>query len=132
MAISSRTPQEAGMNPPRFTAFRNSGTPRIEWNWFLCGALLGVVSVFAIAACSSSENSAPPHDPIAAPESVMASEGQEGGCQATGRLRELWEKRTSEGQTGDYPVGPGDVLRITMADLPEVKNLDSRVSGEGR
>ena len=101
---------------------------RIVLNSCLCGALFGVVSVFAIAACSSSQSNVPPNEPG---EPVVASEGQEGRCQATGRLRELWEKRTSEGQTGDYPVGPGDVLRITMADLPEVKNLDSRVSGDG-
>ncbi len=119
------------MNHPIFIASVKSAMQQSSWNSVLCSAVLGVVSVLAISACSSSENNnTPPNDPIAS-EPVMASEGQEGGCQATGRLRELWEKRTSEGQTGDYPVGPGDVLRITMADLPEVKNLDSRVSGEG-
>jgi protein involved in polysaccharide export with SLBB domain len=118
------------MNHPIFTASGNSAMQQISWNSILCCAVLGVVSVFAISACSSSQNNALLPGPIA-PESVIATEGQEGGCQATGRLRELWEKRTIEGQTGDYPVGPGDVLRITMADLPEVKSLDSRVGGGG-
>jgi protein involved in polysaccharide export with SLBB domain len=99
-------------------------------NSILLGVLLGLVSVFAIAACSSSEDNAVPHE-SAATDVVTAAEEQEGGCQSTGRLHELWEQRTHEDQAGDYPVGAGDVLRITMADLPEVKNLDSRVSGQG-
>src|SRR5260370_29628171 len=107
---------------------------RIASNPILYGALLGVVLVFAIGACSSSQNSTPPPDSVA-PDVVAASGKasgeQEAGCQSTGRLHEVWEQRTSEGQTGDYPVGPGDVLRITIADLPEVKNLDSPVSGNG-
>jgi polysaccharide biosynthesis/export protein len=132
MAMKSKSPEEASVNRPIFTCFRTSGVSRIAQNSTLYGVLLGcVVLIFAIASCSSSEDNGQPHDPVAVTSLEEQEGGAEGGCQSTGRLRELWDKRTSEGATADYPVGPGDVLRITMADLPEVKNLDSRVSGEG-
>ena len=31
----------------------------------------------------------------------------------------------------DYPVGPGDVLNVSVADLPEIDKLEVRMGGDG-
>jgi protein involved in polysaccharide export with SLBB domain len=52
-------------------------------------------------------------------------------CEASGPLHELWQKRSAETGLHDFAVGPGDVLKITTTDLPELNDQDSRVDGDG-
>src|SRR5262245_48647419 len=47
------------------------------------------------------------------------------------RLSRLWQKRTREGSFSDYPIGPGDVLQISVPAMEELNNYSARVSGEG-
>ena len=47
------------------------------------------------------------------------------------RLAQLWEKRARESVSGDYPIGPGDVIEVNVAGMDEIKNLSERVTGEG-
>ncbi|MBI4639393.1 MAG: polysaccharide export protein [Candidatus Tectomicrobia bacterium] len=47
------------------------------------------------------------------------------------RLTHLWQKRTQEGVTSDYPIGPGDVLEVSVPAMEEFKDRTVRVSGEG-
>jgi len=47
------------------------------------------------------------------------------------RLARLSEKRRQENLLGDYPIGPGDVLEITVPGLEELKQFPVRVSPEG-
>src|ERR671923_41718 len=47
------------------------------------------------------------------------------------RLATLWQKRRQETGTGDYPVGPGDVLEIYVPGMEELKQASVRVGGEG-
>lgn len=56
---------------------------------------------------------------------------RDAGCASTGPLRELWQQRSRENNSSDYPVGPGDILQITAADLPEINKLNVRVNGQG-
>jgi polysaccharide export outer membrane protein len=46
------------------------------------------------------------------------------------RLSRLWEQRKRETLTSDYPIGPGDVLEITVAAVDEIQNLSQRVTAE--
>jgi protein involved in polysaccharide export with SLBB domain len=46
-------------------------------------------------------------------------------------LHDLWQERSAETDFHDFAVGPGDVLRITTTDLPELNDQDSRVDGQG-
>jgi len=46
------------------------------------------------------------------------------------RLKLLWEKRSDHGAAKDFPIGPGDVLEISVPAMPELP-LVWRVSGEG-
>ncbi|MGH7966256.1 MAG: polysaccharide biosynthesis/export family protein, partial [Candidatus Binatia bacterium] len=47
------------------------------------------------------------------------------------RLTTLWNKRTQGSEASDYPVGPGDVLDISVPSLEEIKRRTVRVAGDG-
>jgi polysaccharide biosynthesis/export protein len=46
-------------------------------------------------------------------------------------LAQLWHKRTHEGPLADYPIGPGDVLEVSVPAMDELKDRVVRVSGVG-
>ena len=46
------------------------------------------------------------------------------------RLASLWERRKRERSSSDYPIGPGDVLEINVANVDEIKNVSERVTAE--
>ncbi len=48
------------------------------------------------------------------------------------RLAQLWQGRSKMGLIADYPIGPGDVLEISVPAMQELSNLTVRVSGKGR
>jgi len=45
------------------------------------------------------------------------------------RLQRLWQKRTQSSTRLDYPIGPGDVLEISVPAMEEISNRTVRVSG---
>jgi polysaccharide export outer membrane protein len=47
------------------------------------------------------------------------------------RLAHLWQRRTHDSVLADYPLGPGDVLEISVPAIEELKDRTVRVSGEG-
>jgi polysaccharide export outer membrane protein len=47
------------------------------------------------------------------------------------RLSRLWEQRKRETFAGDYPIGPGDVIEISVPGMEEIKIITQRVTGEG-
>jgi len=47
------------------------------------------------------------------------------------RLTQLWNKRTQTTPEADYPLGPGDVLEISVPRMEELAARTVRVSGEG-
>ncbi len=49
------------------------------------------------------------------------------------RLNELWARRTSHSVDGhdDYPIGPGDVLSISVPEVNEISDRKVRVSAQG-
>ena len=46
-------------------------------------------------------------------------------------LASLWQKRLHDAPLGDYPLGPGDVLEISVPAMEELNGRVVRVSGEG-
>lgn len=64
-------------------------------------------------------------------DSISRADEQSASCETSGPLRQLWDARKSQGDSYDYPVGPGDVVRVSMADLPELREVDARVDGTG-
>jgi polysaccharide biosynthesis/export protein len=66
---------------------------------------------------------------ITAPETSVASDAQNNPDFI--RLAELFERRRKENFASDYPLGPGDVIEITVSGMDEIKNLTERVTGTG-
>jgi polysaccharide export outer membrane protein len=66
---------------------------------------------------------------IAAAETSVASDAQNNPDLS--RLAELFERRRKENFASDYPLGPGDVIEITVSGMDEIRNLTERVTGTG-
>ena len=47
------------------------------------------------------------------------------------RLALLWQRRKQADSLSDYPLGPGDVLVISVPELKEIAQEQVRISGEG-
>ena len=47
------------------------------------------------------------------------------------RLAHLWQKRVRHGIAGDYPMGPGDVIDISVPAMEELRGHTVRVLGDG-
>ncbi|MGH7774688.1 MAG: polysaccharide biosynthesis/export family protein [Candidatus Binatia bacterium] len=47
------------------------------------------------------------------------------------RLSRLWQKRGRDGMAADYPIGPGDLLEISVPAMEELRSHTVRVSSEG-
>jgi protein involved in polysaccharide export with SLBB domain len=62
---------------------------------------------------------------------LSRADEQSASCETSGPLRQLWDARKKQGDSYDYPVGPGDVVRVSMDDLPELREVDARVDGTG-
>jgi protein involved in polysaccharide export with SLBB domain len=97
-----------------------------------------LVLIGGCAADTSSRGGAAAPDPVnpipAGPTARSLGPGLANGtadCSGQGSLRELWERREEQGGAYDFPIGPGDVLRIRVADLREFEDLSVRVSGDG-
>jgi protein involved in polysaccharide export with SLBB domain len=88
-------------------------------------ALTLAILPFFVSGCSSADGVAKP-----SPTNVeIASVFQESSD--VKRLAELWESRTQHKPVIDYPIGPGDVLEITVPAMEEIKGLTVRVTAEG-
>jgi polysaccharide export outer membrane protein len=48
------------------------------------------------------------------------------------RLKELYEKRSTTLESVDYPIGPGDVIQISVPGVDDLKERMVRVGGDGR
>ena len=102
--------------------------------WFCKPITLGAIFVAAIT-CFGCSSDKPPqvkqsYNSLQG-DSIIPSDAKTASCTTSGPLRELWDARTSQGDSYDYPVGPGDVVRVSMADLPELSGVDARVDGNG-
>ncbi len=98
---------------------------------YLC--LLAIV-LGTIGGCSSSSETSGATPPSSG--DVAAARASDGSqkpelCESDGALRELRQQRMSADNSYDYPVGAGDVLHLTAAELPELNDVTVRVDGNG-
>jgi polysaccharide export outer membrane protein len=94
---------------------------------------IGIVAIaaLALAGCSSAPPPVPPADaaPVATDMRVPSAANSE--VNQT-RLKELYEKRSTAMESLDYPIGPGDVIEITVPGVDDLKERLVRVGGDGR
>ena len=70
-----------------------------------------------------------PKEPVASKPVATASFPREKGDME--RLAQLWEARSRGISTADYPVGPGDVVEISVPAIEELRGRVVRISGDG-
>jgi polysaccharide export outer membrane protein len=106
---------------------------RGKHNIWLRRSLLAICAI-AMSACATSPPRASGPTPSAAgpastdprvPSVANSPQNQE-------RLKALWDKRSGQVTNEDYPVGPGDVMQISVAGVDDLKEREVRVSGEGQ
>ena len=97
-------------------------------------AILGLAGAVAVFGCASKAldpqvpqvSGAPPIADSRVPSSASSPQNQE-------RLKALFEKRSAKDVAStDYPVGPGDVIEISVPGVDDLKERTVRVSGQGQ
>lgn len=96
-----------------------------------------IIPLFLLCGCgpNNADHRDPPGSNVTTGQFNVAPRTELGdnhsGCSSPGPLRALWEQRTEVGGPYDFPVGPGDVLHVQVADLQEYQDLTVRVGGDG-
>ena len=100
--------------------------------------LLAIVLMLGAGCGANSDQNSDQKSTAAAPASGIsaATEAKSGSqtpqlCESDGPLRELRDRRMGADNAYDYPVGAGDVLRLSAAELPELNDVTARVDGNG-
>jgi protein involved in polysaccharide export with SLBB domain len=97
--------------------------------------MMPIVLLVAMCPCFGCSSGNPPtiqpSNKALQADSLSSADEQSASCVSSGPLHKLWEARKSQGESYDYPVGSGDVVRVSMADLPELREVDARVDGSG-
>ena len=89
----------------------------------------GVVSVaLTLAGCTGAATTG---SPIDSQSGAVGSAATNTENLDQDRLARLWQQRTTESLKSDYPLGPGDVLEISVPNIDELKRCDFRVGGNG-
>jgi protein involved in polysaccharide export with SLBB domain len=88
-------------------------------------ATIALMLTLALAGCASqsAQTSVPGEPGAAASPPTLPPEKSDTA------LDNLWHQRLSE-QT-DFPIGPGDLLQITVPNVKELSNVTARVDGKG-
>jgi len=93
--------------------------------------VLGLTGIALLAGCSSTAqpSPAPPQSGglVADPVLGVADTGTRCTIPA---MMELWRRRTQSAR-GDYPLGPGDEIVISVPEVDELQNQHMRVSQDG-
>lgn len=94
-----------------------------------------VLSVFIVLLVGCGTGSEPKNAAAigAGPYVPISSNGAQTAqmCQTEGPLKELREERMSGSGSYEYPLGAGDVVHLSAAELPELNNVTVRVDGHG-
>src|SRR5215813_281314 len=100
-------------------------------------SLIWGISLLFLGGCASTQRHPAPSEAFSSPPRIANPVMPTSSSQTSAdleRLAHLWQERTQEGSLSDYPIGPGDVLQISvpaMDELSEYAAFTARVSGEG-
>jgi protein involved in polysaccharide export with SLBB domain len=82
-----------------------------------------------LSACASRNARAPVTTEALTSEQTAPVAGQTNAVRSDGALDKLWQERLV--QRADFPIGPGDVLDLSVSNVKELDHCTVRVSGEG-
>ncbi|HLW71087.1 MAG TPA: polysaccharide biosynthesis/export family protein [Candidatus Binataceae bacterium] len=96
------------------------------------GILARIVAGCLMVGCASSTMRTTPGSSTLADPPAASAETSSANT-ADPRLAALWARRTSAAGSGheDYPIGPGDVLTVSVPEIDEIKDRKVRVSTQG-
>ena len=101
-----------------------------------CFGRVGIAAVVALALASCSSETPPPQpveaQPVAGPAGDMRVPSAANSETNQARLKELYEKRSKAVESPDYPIGPGDVIQISVPGVDDLKERLVRVGGDGK
>jgi polysaccharide biosynthesis/export protein len=93
--------------------------------WIFAGSFIALLGCSSVSADKPQGNKAS-SDELANVSNVAATADDD-----SERLAQLWQRRKQQSSAPDYPIGPGDVVEISVPGMEEIKDLFVRVSGEG-
>ena len=92
--------------------------------------LASAVSVMlTLAGCTTAITNGSPVDSQSGAVGSFAANSE--SPQDQDRLARLLQRRSTESLRPDYPLGPGDLLEVSVPDIEELKHCDVRVGGSG-
>lgn len=119
------------MKEPLATSRRRTGG-RTLGRW-IAAASLGALS--AAAGCSARAKApapAPAADSGEQPSGEQASARRfVGSAVDLARLEQVYRERTAGGADADYPIGPGDLVQLSVPAMAELHDQTVRVGGDG-
>jgi polysaccharide biosynthesis/export protein len=89
-----------------------------------------MLATMALTACSSGGSPAGPATTSASTAGAPTFAAA-GTCDGSAALQALWRQRMSEPAGQFQPLGPGDVLRVSVAGIPELQGEVTQVSDSG-
>lgn len=96
---------------------------------------IGLIAVaIALTSCAGVRTPAPtvPAAPVAtAPTPAVAGATQTGGATATEVNRRLLSQLTPADENSDLPLGPGDLIEVSVFDVQELSSFKLRISNSG-
>lgn len=124
--------REAERKTSKLIIVRRPTSPRIPSRTQRWGLPLGLFAVGAVAltACSASVPSAPgtlSGTGTAVPSAFATAQG----CGGPPALRTLWQERVAQGAAQYQPLGPGDVLVVSVVGIPELRDQEVQVTDSG-
>jgi polysaccharide export outer membrane protein len=111
-------------------AVRKASSMNDDKRMQLLPSALSIVLLLSILnGCSVATDAPAPSANAAAMASASAESSQAAGDLE--RVARLWDRRTQQTSLKDYPIGPGDVLVISVPAMDEIKDRDVRVTADG-
>ncbi len=118
----------------RYAGARPAGTIRLRrpsiCRFILCGLVLSYLA--GCAASGQDFRTLPPSGQdlrVAENQVVMPAPERAPSCDVT-ELVELWKRRKAKG-SGDFAIGAGDVIAISVPEIDELQKQEVRVSSDG-
>src|SRR5215468_12201604 len=92
-----------------------SSVDRLKKALMIGGCLVFLISINGCSAVNSSAVDKKGATKVDITQAAKASQAKENND--VERLAQLWERRRRESSANDYPIGPGDVIEINVAEV---------------